>query len=85
MLRPTLARAYLARGIAKLRLQEHRDAMYDLSSYTVAAPNSAEGFYYLGLARIGAGDITGGCGDLTKAKMMGYKNAEADAARHCIR
>jgi tetratricopeptide (TPR) repeat protein len=85
MLKPTLARAYLARGIAKLRLQQHKDAMYDLSSYTIAVPGSAEGFYYLGLARIGAGDIVGGCGDLTKAKLMGYKKAEAEASKYCIR
>ena len=48
-------------------------------------PNNAEAYFYLGQARVGAGDIIGGCGDFAKAKILGYKKAEEESNKYCIK
>jgi len=85
MLKSTFARSYYGRGLALLKLQQFREAMFNLSSYLVAEPNNGEVLFYLGQAKVGAGDIIGGCGDFAKAKVLGYKKAEEEAAKYCIR
>jgi tetratricopeptide (TPR) repeat protein len=85
MLKPTFAKSYYGRGLALLKLQQYKEAMFNISSYTVADPNNGEAIFYLGQAKIGAGDIIGGCGEFAKAKVLGYKKAEEEAAKYCIR
>ena len=57
----------IERGIAAFRLEKNREAIEDLEAYVGVITQSAQGHFYLGLARIADGDYDGAETSLSRA------------------
>lgn len=85
MLKPTDEKSYLNRGILHYKTNQFVEAIKDLSSALVKMPDTAMAYYYRGLSYIELKDIATACTNFSKATELGYKAAQAEIGKYCIR
>jgi tetratricopeptide (TPR) repeat protein len=75
--KPQQAAKFLARGQAHMQKKEYSEAVLDLKNTVQLQPKNAEGFYQLGLAYLGAGNLRGAYSSLVHAAELNPKNTQA--------
>jgi len=74
-LKPNYAKAYVARGFARIKLNKKEEALEDFNKAIEFDPTLALAYWARGLTKIVFGQNDSGCLDLSIAAEMGESNA----------